>query len=427
MINDAKNSLAMAGVIGSNKSAVNLRTKNILLESAYFIPSSVAKTSKLHGIVTESSYRYARGVNPNGTYYALQRAVELIIDISGGKLGCSLVDIYPSKIEPKTVKVLYNNITKLLGQTIEKTKIHSILQHMGMQIGNKSEESFTVHVPTWKHSVTREVDIIEEIVRIHGYETADKQSSLNDTSYNVENAYNTRYKVATLLANNSYYEVKTKALTAKNEDTFSNDTVEAITVEKPSSQALSSLKVTSLSEGLQVVAHNINRGQTNLKLFEFGKKYLLQNNDYKEKEFLAIWLSGNYSKANWLEKSRPSTIDDLKSVVHAVLTSLGIDEIGFSINGHKNMLEYGVDIIAKNSTHKLGFLGKVSNALLNKAGISQNVFFAELNWQAITFSRPNSLIYKPVSKFPHVIRDLSIVIDGKISFEDVKNSLSQSR
>lgn len=415
MICDQKEPLCIAGVFGGISSSVNLNTKNIFLESAYFNPVWVRKTAKRHGLKTDASFRFERGTDPNMPLKALQKAVSLLLELAGGEISI-ITDLYPNPIPNFDVVLNYAHVTRLIGKEIDKQEIKNILLHLGILITQETEKILHLSIPPYKVDVTRECDIIEEILRIHGLDKVEipshfRASANYSSKPNAETIQNT---VADLLSNNGFSEILTNSL-SKLEYAINEKTV--VPLLNPLSSDLDSMRQSLLYTGLEVVAYNNKHKQNNLRLYEFGKTYFRNDSTYNEDKILALFITGNKNEEYWNQKTSPSNFFTLKGLVELILKRLGIRP-SLDIPNHSIWTE-GVryHINQKN----IAQLGIVSPILKQKIGIDNTVYYAELYWDNILkILKNHNIHYESISKYPAVRRDLSMLVSNNTSFEQLK-------
>jgi len=427
MICDQAGGIGMAGILGGKRTSVHPGTKNIFLESAYFSPSVIRKATKQHSITTDASFRYERGTDPNLTVYALKRACLLLQEIAQGKMASILIDLYPKKVASFRVEVHYKKITRLLGMYIPKAVIKNILSRLDIAISHEEEDSFIASVPPYRVDVKREVDVIEEIVRIYGYDRIEVTGKLGSTylARTVQPEQNKlRHRVAELLAANGYHEICTNSLTKPSyaELTDAFDKQQHVTILNPLSETLEALRKTLLFSGLEVVTHNINRKQPDLKLFEFGKIYRKEVQQYVENNRLGIWLTGSIEATNWIRKPQEVTFQDMHTILHKVLHKLNFTD--FTAQPFQNPLyQTGIQIVLEQTQFLTA--GKVHQSLLKHMGINQSVFFADIDWEVLLSKWKPLNRYQVISKFPPVQRDISLVLNKSVNFEAVRRVIAQ--
>ena len=418
MICDAEKPMCIAGVFGGLHSGVTEHTSAIFLESAYFDPVSIRKTAKRHGLNTDASFRFERGIDINITEYALKRAALLIREIAGGYISSEIVDLYPKKPQESQVFLTFDKIFNLIGQEIPRDKIKAILSSLEIRINNVTESGLGLTIPTYRVDVTREVDVIEEILRVYGYNNIDFKEKLNASIAQTSRFENHRVQdiVGDMLAAKGFYEIMTNSLVAA--DTISLENEQGyVKMLNPLSSDLSVLRTTMLSSGLQSVSYNHNRQKTDLKLFEFGKTYLKKDGGYEEKRHLALFISGERHQDSWVVASRKTDFFYLKGIVETVFERLGIQDVETKPLTDPNLSE-GLSCV-KNGT-EMAVFGLVGKAELKKYDIKQEVFFADFDWDAILESiNTQNKVFKEIPKFPEVTRDYALLLDESTSFQKV--------
>jgi phenylalanyl-tRNA synthetase beta chain len=427
MICSASEGMCIAGVFGGVKSGITETSKNVFLESAYFSPEYIRRTSMHHQLKTDASFRFERGTDPNNTVYALKRAALLIQEIAGGEISSDIVDIYPTKIENRVFPIKYKNVDRLIGKKIPREEMLYILERLDIQIVSKDDETFTVSVPPYRVDIMQEADITEEILRIYGFnniELAETASADYLASFPVKDLNKFKRTIGELLVSNGFYEIWTNSLTnhayqQKHNLSFNGKPVEIL---NKLSEEQGILRQTMIFTGLEVCAYNINRKQKDLKFFEFGKIYYKET-DYKEDERLALYMTGNIQTENWQYKSRAVSYYEVAQHVHHILVKSGVAEIKQEkINDP--LLDYGVKLLR--GSKEFGRVGKVKQALLKDFGIKQDLFYAELNTSLLFQNANPKLVIQEVSKFPEVRRDLSLVLDKQIRFEEIHNLIMEA-
>ncbi|WP_113638742.1 phenylalanine--tRNA ligase subunit beta [Nubsella zeaxanthinifaciens] len=420
MICDAEKPLCIAGVFGGIGSGVTDQTTNIFLESAYFNAVSVRKTSKRHGLKTDASFRFERGTDPEITVLALQRAALLIREVAGGEISSAVSDIYPVKTKPFEVSVNYQNIVDLIGKDIPSTEIKEIITSLGISVAKETSAGLDLLVPAYKVDVTRECDITEEVLRIYGYDNIEIPSKVNASlAYTVKpNKENIQNLVADLLTSNGFVEIWCNSLTrlanSKNE-------AEAVQILNPLSSDLNAMRQTLLQPALESVAYNINRKNSDIKFYEFGKTYHLIEDKYVERPRLLLLLSGAKHSEQWNQQSTPATFYNLKAAVDAIIKRLGLS--GFQTaeinNESVQNFAYGLKYFRGDKT--LVSFGAATNADKKAAGLKQDVFYADFDWAFVLDAlKKNKIINKEVPKYPSVRRDLSLLVDTAVTFDELK-------
>jgi len=429
MICDTEEPMCIAGVFGGIKSGISATTKNIFLESACFSPDYIRKTGMHHQLKTDASFRFERGTDPNINVYALKRAALLIKEIAGGLISSDIVDVYPSKIENRLIPVKDKNINRLIGKTIAREEIFATLEALDISIVNKDDKSFTVSVPPYRVDVIQEADVVEEILRIYGFNNIEL-SEIAGTDYLAEfpdkDINKFKRALGAMLVGNGFYEILTNSLTnaayqQKHGLTFSGSPVEIL---NKLSEEQGILRQTMLFTGLEVCGYNINRKQKDLKLYEFGKIYWKQEpaageskSIYKEEERLAIYVSGNFETENWQNKARSISYFDLAQQVVQLLEKSSV----VNIKQEKltdPLFDYGMRLMK--GTKEIGKLGKVKTALIKDFGIKQEIFYADLSTALLFKSANPKFVVQEVPKFPEVRRDLSLVLDKQVTFDEIR-------
>jgi phenylalanyl-tRNA synthetase beta chain len=421
--------MCLAGVFGGLQSGVSDNTSSIFLESAYFNPVSVRKTSKRHNLNTDASFRFERGVDPNNVIYPLQRAVDLLVDICGAKVSSDLIDIYPNTIENTKLELSFEKITKLIGQEIPKENICSILNDLDIEVLEKKDTFLSISIPTYRTDVNRQEDVIEEILRIYGYNNIKIPSQVlsSVSSMNKPNAEKMQNTISDFLSSNGFNECINNSLTKSSYiDLIEEiDQKEQVILLNPLSQDLNAMRQSMLFGGLENISFNINRKASDLKIYEFGKTYsLIENNKFKEERKLALFACGNESIENWNNNSIKKDFFWIKKQVEHLLIRLGIPhfkteniEISSLIDGF--CYKIGKDIIAT--------IGIIHPKLTSHFSIKKEVFYGELNWDLVLRSCKNTKTkFKSISKFPSVKRDLALLIDENLPFSTLENIAKQT-
>ncbi len=435
MICNAKEGMCIAGVFGGAKSGVTESTTNLFLESAYFNPVSVRKTSKYHGLKTDASFRYERGCDPHITLYALKRAALLIKEIAGGTISSEIVDIYPNLIERPVVEINYRRVFDIMGKEIPVATIKSILHMLDIHVKAENVEGMTLWIPTNKVDVTRECDVVEEIMRIYGYNNILFDETLHSClSYNKKpNLNKIQNIIGDYLANNGYNEIMNNSLTKSEyyENNADFDSQNNVVILNPLSKELNVMRQTLLYSGMECVVYNLNHKILNQKLFEFGKLYRYnpeqkENPDvskrYSEERRLSLFMTGMESPENWKISSQPVDFYYLKSHVINILHRLRIPMERVVTEPVKaTYFSEGLDFIFKDSKKVIVSLGKIAKSTLKKMDCKQDVFYADFNWDLLLKSLPvQEITYTEVPKFPEVRRDLALVIDKNITFDSIE-------
>ncbi len=420
--NGRSEGMCIAGVFGGIRSGVKETTRNIFLESAYFNPDYIRKTAQYHQLKTDASFRYERGTDPRITVYALKRAILLIKELAGGKISSDIVDIYPDEIQDFQVEVKYKNINRLLGVSLDKDSVFQILNSLDIETRGNKEDRFIASVPPYRVDVQRESDIAEEILRIYGFNNIDIPEGFSSdylAEFPARDVNQIQQSVTELLASNGFYEILTNSLTKPGyaENAEDLNAYRSVNILNKLSEDLGVLRQSVLYNGLEVIAYNINRKQTNLRLFEFGKNYFVDKGEYSEKVRLAIYMTGDYQPESWKAKSRKAEFHDLAATVQLVLNRLIDNKLETTVI-HRYPYDFALETI--HNKEVLATYGKIKGHLLKEIGIKQEVFYADINWDLLLKRTNNNIVYQEVSKFPEVRRDLSLVIDKNITFEQIK-------
>ena len=422
MICDKKDGLCIAGIMGGLNSGVRNSTTNIFLESAYFSPHFIRKTAQHHQIKTEASFRFERGADPNIVIYALKRAALLITEIAGGDMAGPIIDIYPKPIQDVQIKIRFDRITKLIGKELEQKLIISILNKLDIKTHNVTQEGFTAIVPPYRVDVTREADIIEDVLRICGYNNVEISKPLSTSPLSKLSPLNrnkVQNKLIELLVSNGYFEIITNSLCKPIYATQLNNFDDNLNVKilNKLSEDLAVLRQDLAFTMLDVLAYNINHKQKNIKVIEFGKTYQFINGTYKEKEMLGMMITGANTAGSWYQNSKPVSYFDLSSSLTQILQYFDIQKL-IQEEFSDDTFVFGLHI--KTEKGPLAKIGKLSDKILNINRIKQEVFYAIIDFNLLVKHVQGKYKYKEVSKFPEVKRDLSLVLDKNITFNEIK-------
>lgn len=417
MICDAEKPLAIAGVFGGLDSGVTEATTNVFLESAYFNSVSVRKTAKRHGLKTDASFRFERGTDPEMTVIALKRAAILIQELAGGQTASSVSDLYPEIIKPFDVQVSYQNINKLIGTEIPNEEIKAIITALGIEVVEESDSELALQVPSFKVDVTRECDITEEVLRIYGYNNIAIPVKVNASlSYSPKpNPEQTQHVIADMLTANGFLEIWCNSLT---KGSYSKKPEEAVQILNPLSSDLNVMRQELLMPALESVAYNLNRKSTDIKFYEFGKTYHLIEGKYIERPRLLLVISGARHTEQWNQKPSPVNFYHIKAAVDSVIERLGIGNFQSEELSNEN-LAYGLRYFRGDKT--LVKFGAVTNADKKKADIEKDVYYADFDWALLLHTvRKNKIVNKDIPKYPAVRRDLSMLVDVNVTFDQLK-------
>jgi phenylalanyl-tRNA synthetase beta chain len=420
MICDDEKPLCIAGVFGGKNSGISENTTQLFLESAYFDAVSIRKTAKRHSLSTDASFRFERGIDPNITEYALKRAALLIMEVAGGEITSDIVDIYPKKIENHQVLLNIEKVSKLIGQKIPEDEIKNILASLEIKINSISKTALGLIIPVYRVDVTREVDVIEEILRIYGYNNINFTEKLNATTSKSSRTedYKLQNTSANLLTAIGFNEIMANSLTLPNYISLSKSLNESnnVMILNPLSNDLSVMRQSMLFSGLEAISFNINRKNNDLKFFEFGKTYHKLLSGYEENKHLSLFLTGNKNSESWTNPQKSSDFFIFKSYVESVLSRLGISKSKISTI-QNDVFSEGL-ILEKGNSFLVEF-GIIKKSILKNFDIKQEVFYADFNWVNIIKQVSTSIKITEIAKYPEVRRDLALLIDEKISFEQL--------
>ncbi len=422
MICDAEKPMCIAGVFGGLHSGVTEHTTSIFLESAYFNPVSVRKSAKRYGLNTDASFRFERGIDIENVEYALKRAALLIKEIAGGDITSEIVDLYPNKKKDFEVFLAFEKINTLIGQEIPKDTIKSILASLEIKVKNVTESGMGLSVPSYRVDVQRQVDVIEEILRVYGYNNIAFSEKLNASvaSSSPFEDHKVQHAIGDLLAAKGYYEILTNSLTSPSYNTLLVESLAAkneVCLVNPLSGDLSILRKTSIFSALEVAAYNINRKRQNLKLFEFGKTYHAVEATRIEEKYLSIVLSGAANEPSWTCSNTPTGFFQLKSIVHTVLSKLSITDT-VSQPDDSGMFSEGLSFMKGPMT--IVSFGVVKKSILKTFDIKQDVLFANFNWDILLkVMNKKGIAFTEISKYPEVKRDFALLLDTSVTFKQV--------
>ena len=437
IICDENEGMVIAGVFGGEKSGISENTTNVFIEAAVFDPPTIRKTAKRHGLQTDASFRYERGVDPEMTIFALKRAALLIKEIAGGQISSEITDVYPNPIPRKQVTLLYDRVNRLIGKEIPKEEIIFILQSMDFNIVSHDNDQLVVGVPTAKYDVYREADVIEEVLRIYGYNNIEIGREQNFTFGNTPKPDPEKVGeiAGDFLCDNGYMQIMNNSLCAeelsKLVPAFAPEN--NVRVLNPLSKELNIMRRSLIFGGLQSIIYNINRKAKGLKFFEFGNVYSYHpefadsNNvdkKYEEVQHLAIFATGNYVNESWYSKKRDVTFFDIKSDTLRLLHRIGIDmkrDNEEEIDGI-----FGKTLLIRIDKTEIAQICEVPQNLLDYYDIKQNVFFSDILWaNALKLKGRNKISFSPLPKFNDTRRDLAIVVDKQVKYSDIVNLTRQ--
>ena len=434
MICNTEEPMCIAGVFGGLKSGVTEETTNIFLESAYFNPTSIRKTSKFHGLQTDASFRYERGADPNITLYALKRAAMLVKELAGGTISSEIKDVINGDFKPAQVDLKFDYLNKLAGQDIDKTQAVNILKSLECKVVEQNDQHVVVDIPTCKVDVTRPADVVEEILRIYGYDNIAIPSRIHASISRAvkPNADQLQQKISDMLVSNGFYEIMNNSLTksAYSEAFEAFPAERNVKIMNPLSSDLNVMRQTLLWGGLESIAFNQNRKVSDMKFFEFGNVYFFNAQAKNEQHTLApyseffhldLFLTGNRQEELWNHQPKPLDFFDLKQYVMGILHQLRVDQSKLEVNeGTQTHFEYS--LMFSVDGQELATIGKLDKKTLKLFDIKKDVFYATLNWTALmcNYGKAPEVHFEPLSKFPSVRRDLAMIFDKSVTFEQVK-------
>ena len=420
LICDEKGPLCIAGVFGGKNSGVSENTSSIFLESAYFNPVAIRKTAKRHGLSTDASFRFERGIDPEITQYALKRAAILIQEVAGGDITSDIIDIYPKKIEDFAVFLNYEKAFKLIGQELPKETIKKIVASLDIKVNSSSDAGLGLIIPAYRVDVQREVDVIEEILRVYGYNNISFSNKLNATVTN--SPRNEDYKVQNIIANQlnslGFHEMMANSLTTPDYVSLSEQLKEEhnVTILNPLSNDLSAMRQSMLFSGLEAISYNINRRNSDLKLFEYGKSYRKLPSGHSEKKHLTLFTTGNRIAESWTNAQKPSDFFLFKGYVSAILERLGLDKTQ-NVPVTNDIFAEGIAFALGNDT--LVEMGTVKKSIVKHFDIKQEVFYAEFHWDLVLKLLSNKVKFTAIAKYPEVRRDFALLVDTNVAFESI--------
>ncbi|SNZ00712.1 phenylalanine--tRNA ligase subunit beta [Flagellimonas pacifica] len=419
MICDTEKPMCIAGVFGGIYSGVSEHTTSIFLESAYFDAVSVRKTAKRHGLNTDASFRFERGVDINMTEYALKRAALLIREIAGGDISSEIVDLYPKKAEERQVFLTFDKINSLIGQEIPRDSIKSILASLEIKVNNVTESGLGLTIPNYRVDVEREVDVIEEILRVFGYNNIDYKDKLTASIAESSRFENHRVQdvVGNMLAAQGYYEIMTNSLVAQETQKILKDEDHMVNMLNPLSSDLSVMRTSMLFSGLQTISYNINRQKTDLKLFEYGKTYHKKGGGNQEKQHLSMFISGNRTANSWVMPSQKTDFFFLKGSVENIFDRIGLKDV--TVEPYTD-ITFSEGLRCTKNGEQLGVYGLVNKTILKQFDVKQDVFYADFDWDVILkYINTQNTVFTEIPKFPEVNRDFALLLDEGVTFQQV--------
>ncbi|HBC37945.1 MAG TPA: phenylalanine--tRNA ligase subunit beta [Porphyromonadaceae bacterium] len=440
MICNTKEGMCIAGVFGGLKSGVTESTTDVFLESAYFNPTWVRKTARRHGLNTDSSFRFERGADPGNTVYVLKRAAMLIKEIAGGEIEGEIRDIYPVKINNAQVVLPFRKVNSLIGKEIPKETIKNILQSLDIETENESEEALTLSIPTYRVDVTRDVDVIEEILRIYGYNNVDFSDSLR-ANLSYQTPTDRKHKLQTLISEqltaSGFSEIMNNSLTRKsyyeNNTTFPGEN--GVKLLNPLSNDLGVMRQTLLYGGLESIAYNRNRKHYDLHFYEFGNCYFFDTDrkqegnilsGYSEETHLGLWICGDSNPKNWAAPQTETSVFQLKAHIENILNRLGFTQNQVTFESTQSGI-YASGMNIRTFNRQIGSFGIISGNILKKFDIDTDVFFAEMSWDALLKETSASEVhFSEISRFPSVSRDLALLVDKSVTFAAIEQTAKKA-
>ena len=433
---NAEDPMCIAGVFGGKGSGTYETTKNVVLESAYFHPTWIRKSARRHGLSTDASFRFERGVDPNGTIYALKQAAILCQELAGGKVSMEVCDVYPEPMKNAVVELNYEYVHNLVGKEIPIETIKSICESLEMKVLNETSESLTLEIPAYRVDVQRPCDVVEDILRIYGYNNVEIPTQLKG-SLVIKGDEDQKHKLANLvseqLVGEGFNEILNNSLT-KAAYYGENDTL--VRIMNPLSTDLNVMRQTLLFGGLESIQHNVNRKRQNLRFFEFGNVYTFDpekqnDNDpmqaYKEQYHAALWLTGKRVEGSWAHVNEDSTFYELSAYVENILRRIGVKP-GVIVRKKSENPIFSAGLSIENRGGKLLIeMVIITKKLLKQFGLDNPVYFAELNWTALMkVIKKNEVLYTEVPKFPAVSRDLALLVDNSVEFAQIEQIARQT-
>ncbi len=433
---NAEEPMCIAGVFGGKGSGTYETTKNVVLESAYFHPTWIRKSARRHGLSTDASFRFERGVDPNGTIYALQQAAILCQELAGGKVSMEICDVYPEPIKNAVVDLSFKYVHDLVGKDIDPEIIKAICLSLEMEIKYENEQGLTLVIPAYRVDVQRPCDVVEDILRIYGYNNVEIPTQLK-SSLVIKGEEDQKHKLANLvseqLVGEGFNEILNNSLSKSayydNQDTL-------VKIMNPLSTDLNVMRQTLLYGGLESIQYNVNRKRQNLRFFEFGNVYTFspekQNDDdpmqaYKEQYHCGLWVTGKRIEGSWAHQNEDSTFYELSACVENILRRIGVKP-GMIVRKKSENAIFSSGLAIENRGGKLLIeMGIISKKLQKQFGLDNPVYYAELNWTALMkVIKKNEVLYTEISKFPAVSRDLALLVDASVEFAQIEQIARQT-
>ena len=434
---NAEDPMCIAGVFGGKGSGTYETTKNVVLESAYFHPTWIRKSARRHGLSTDASFRFERGIDPNGTIYALQQAAILCQELAGGKVSMDIVDVYPKPIKNAVVDLSFEYVNNLIGKVINPGIFKYLCRALDMEVKYENEQGMTIEIPAYRVDVQRPCDVVEDILRIYGYNNVEIPTQLK-SSLVIKGDEDRKHKLANLvseqLVGEGFNEILNNSLTKAAYYGDKQDTL--VHIMNPLSSDLNVMRQTLLYGGLESIQHNVNRKRQNLRFFEFGNVYTFdpekKNDDdpmqaYKEQNHAALWVTGKRVEGSWAHKNEDSTFYELSAYVENILRRIGLKP-GMTVRkkSENDIFSCGLTIENRGGK-KLVEMGIITKKLQKQFGLDNPVYYAELNWTALMkVTKKNEVLYTEISKFPAVSRDLALLVDNSVEFAQIEQIARQT-
>ena len=427
--------MCIAGILGGKGSGTYDSTKNVLFESAYFNPTTIRKSARRHGLNTDASFRFERGIDPNGVIYALKQAAILAKELAGGTVSMEIKDVNTAPVSNFNIHLDYKYLNNLIGKTIPRETVKDILSSLEIQLSNETEDGIDLAVPPYRVDVKRPCDIAEEILRIYGYNNVQIPTSIK-SSLTIKGEEDRSNKLQNLISEQltaqGFNEILNNSLTKA----VYYDSLESYPLKKcvrllnPLSEDLCVLRQTLLFGGLESLRFNINHKSPNLKMYEFGKTYSFKSNEkdgsnrlgaYSEELHLGLWITGNMIENSWTNKNQQYSFYNIKAYVENIFTRLGVN-IGLMFFKEFTSDLYSSALQITDRNEKVyATMGIISNKVLKLAELKAQIFYADISWQLLMkINRKNIVSYKEISKFPSVSRDLALLLDKKITFQEIE-------
>ena len=437
---NAEDPMCIAGVFGGKGSGTYETTKNVVLESAYFHPTWIRKSARRHGLSTDASFRFERGIDPNGTIYALQQAAILCQELAGGKVSMDIVDVYPKPIKNAVVELKYDYVNRLIGKNLSSGVIKYICRALDMEVKFENEQGLTLEIPAYRVDVQRPCDVVEDILRIYGYNNVEIPTQLK-SSLVIKGDEDCKHKLANLiseqLVGEGFNEILNNSLTkAAYYEDEQNANPTLVRIMNPLSSDLNVMRQTLLFGGLESIQHNVNRKRQNLRFFEFGNIYTFdpekKNDDDpmqadKEQYHAALWVTGKRVEGSWAHKNEDSTFYELSAYVENILRRIGVKP-GMTVRKKSENCIFSSGLTIENrGGKKLVEMGIIAKKLQKQFGLDNPVYYAEMNWTALMkVIKKNEVLYTEISKFPAVSRDLALLVDNSVEFAQIEQIARQT-